>query len=142
MSYKKVKPVALHANSEKNRVLRQRFAIELVNLLNSGKRVINIDESWLGMTDFRRQKWRPPGQNNSVSQLQVSPRISIIMGVDTRGAVYLSLLQCNNTSSTMDLFFKSLVKKLDSERDDWRKNTVIMMDNVSIFASLNSGRSI
>ena len=63
----------------------------------------------------------------------MAPRISIIMGIESTGAVYLSLLQCNNTSSTMDLFFKSLVKKLDAERDDWRKNTVIMLDNVSIF---------
>ena len=54
MSYKKIKPVALHANSDKNRILRQCFAIEFVNLLNSGKRIINVDESWLGMTDFRR----------------------------------------------------------------------------------------
>jgi len=53
------------------------------------------------------------------------------MGIESTGSVYLSLLQCNNTSSTMDLFFKSLVKKLDFERDDWRKNTVIMLDNVS-----------
>ena len=34
MSYKKIKPVALHANSDKNRILRQCFAIEFVNLLN------------------------------------------------------------------------------------------------------------
>jgi len=61
MSYKKIKSVALHANSDKNRILRQRFAIELVNLLNAGKRIINVDESWLGMTDFRRQKWCPKG---------------------------------------------------------------------------------
>ena len=131
MRYKKVVAVALHANSEKNQILRQCFANELVNLLSQGKRIINVDESWLGMTDFRRMKWQPRGENNSVAHLQVAPRISIIMGIDTSGAIYLSLLQCNNTSSTMELFFKSLVKKLDNEDDGWRRNTVIMLDNVS-----------
>ena len=112
MSYKKVKGVAPHANSEKNRVLRQRFALELVTLLEKVKRILNVDETWLGMTDFRRMKWRARGSNNSVPHVQVAPRISMIVGLDTTGAVYLSLLQANNDSSTMDLFFKSLVKKL------------------------------
>ena len=55
----------------------------------------------------------------------------MIVGIDTAGAVYLSLLQANNDSRTMELFFKSLVRKLDKERPEWRKNTVILLDNVS-----------
>ena len=92
MSYKRISTVALHANSEKNRILRQRFAIELVNLLNQGKRIINIDESWLNQTDFRRMKWRERGTTNSVAKVQMAPRISIIIGIETTGALYLSLL--------------------------------------------------
>ncbi len=57
MSYKKMIPVSLHINSPKNLILRQRYALELVALLNDGKRIINVDESFLGMTDFRRRKW-------------------------------------------------------------------------------------
>ena len=134
MSYRKVKGVAPHANSEKNLVLRQQFAIELAALIGKGKRILNVDETWLGMTDFRRMKWRPRGSNNSVTQAQMAPRISMILGIDTTGAVYLSLLQANNDSTTMDLFFKSLVRKLDSEDASWRKNTVILLDNVSAVA--------
>ena len=44
------------------------------------------------MTDFRRQKWRPAGGSNSVPKLQVVPRVSMIIGVDTSGQVYLSLV--------------------------------------------------
>ena len=73
MSYKKVLPVAIKANSERNLVLRQRFALELIELLQKGKTVLNIDETWLGMSDFRRRKWRAAGTTNSVPQLQICP---------------------------------------------------------------------
>ena len=106
-----------------------------MNLLNQGKRIINIDESWLGMTDFRRRKWVLKDQSRSKVQLQVVPRISIIVGLDSTGAVYLSLLQSNNTSNTMELFFKSLVKKLDAEDGNWRKKSVILLDNAPYHAS-------
>ena len=107
----------------------------MVNLLNQGKRIINIDESWLGMTDFRRMKWVFKDQSTSMIQLQVVPRISMIVGLDSMGAVYLSLLQSNNNNNTMELFFKSLVKKLDAEEANWRKKTVILLDNAPYHAS-------
>ena len=31
-----------------------------------GKRILNVDETWLGMCDFRRRKWRPRDSFNSV----------------------------------------------------------------------------
>ena len=55
------------------------------------KVIINIDESWLAAPDFRRMKWRIKGSTNSVPNMQMTPRISLIVGVDTLGNVYLSL---------------------------------------------------
>ena len=81
------------------------------------------------MTDFRRRKWQVHKDFNSVAKLQVIPRISMIVGIDTRGQIYLSLLQSNNNASTMRIFFHSLVKRLDAERKYWHKNTIIMLDN-------------
>ena len=66
MSYRKVVGVSLHTNSEKNMVLRQRFAMEFIKVLQEGKVVLNVDETWLGMSDFRRMKWRAKGTTNSV----------------------------------------------------------------------------
>ena len=51
-----------------------------------------MDESWLGMADFRRRKWKVPGTTNSVAQLELRPRISLIVAIDSLGAVYVSLL--------------------------------------------------
>ena len=135
MRFRKIVPVSIHGNSEKNLVLRQQFARVLIDLLMQGKTILNVDETWLGMTDFRRRKWRAPGSTNSVAKLEMRPRITMIMGIDSNGSVYLSLLQSNSNSQVMDIFFRALVKQLDKERPDWRDDTVIMLDNARYHSS-------
>jgi len=71
MRYRKIKTVSLHSNSEKNLVLRQRWAIEFLNLARKKKIFLNVDETWLGMSDFRRMKWQVPGTTNSYPKLEV-----------------------------------------------------------------------
>ncbi len=44
-------------------------------------------------------------------------------------------MQSNNNSQTMELFFKNLVKKLDKENENWRKKSVILLDNAPYHAS-------
>ena len=43
MRYRKIKPLSMNTNSERNLVLRQQFALELIRLLTAGKRIINVD---------------------------------------------------------------------------------------------------
>ena len=69
MRYRKLIPISIHGNSQKNLVLRQQFGMKMIQLMLAGKTLLNVDESWLGMTDFRRRKWRAPGTSNSVAQL-------------------------------------------------------------------------
>lgn len=57
MSYRKIVTVSLHSNSEKNLVLRQRWAMEFFAQAKKKKVFLNVDETWLGMSDFRRRKW-------------------------------------------------------------------------------------
>ena len=91
MSFRKIKKVSLHSNSDSNLILRQRFAIKLISLTQKKTVFINIDESWLDMSDYRRMKWRPKHSTNSYPIVIVQPRISIIAGIDTLGNVYFSL---------------------------------------------------
>ena len=81
------------------------------------------------MSDFRRRKWRPKGSTNSVPQLSVVPRISMITALDSMGRVYISLLQSNSNSKIMEIYFHALTKKLESENPNFRRNTVFMLDN-------------
>ena len=57
--YRKVKHVAVQSNSERCLVLRQRWAMSFLELDLKHKNVINIDETWLGMADWRNFHWKP-----------------------------------------------------------------------------------
>ena len=83
------------------------------------------------MTDFRRMKWRPYGSTNSVARKMVVPRVSMIVGLDTDGEVYLSLIQSNSNAKIMEIFFRQLTLKLDAQRPNWRQSHVILMDNAT-----------
>ena len=58
MTFRKVKKISVHANSINNLVLRQRWTIELLKRVKKKTCMLALDESWLGMSDFRRMKWR------------------------------------------------------------------------------------
>ena len=120
MRYKIVKPISWTENSPKCKILRQQFALAFLEIDLDKKVVLNIDETWLGMSDFRRRKWRPHRHTNSVAKLAVALRISMITGIDTKGEVFLSLLQANTNSQNMMMFFKHLIIILDQERPDWK----------------------
>ena len=41
------------------------YAKKMLSLLEEGKRIINIDETWLPHLDFRNKKWRRRGEPNT-----------------------------------------------------------------------------
>ena len=129
MRYKIVKPLSWMANSQKNLILRQRFALAFFEIDLQKKTVLNIDETWLGMSDFRRRKWRPHRHTNSVAKLTIAPRISMVAGIDSNGEVFFSLLQANSNSEVMLLVFQNLIMTLDKARPGWRSTHIILMDN-------------
>ena len=91
MRHRKVKKVPWLGNTERCLVTRQLYAKKMLSLLEEGKRIINIDESWLNYLDFRCRKWRLPGDNNSIATKDLSPKINMIAALDTEGRIYLSL---------------------------------------------------
>ena len=93
------------------------------------RRIINIDESWVDSGDYRRRSWQRKGVSNSLPAKKVSPRITLILALDSEGKIYASLLQANSDSDTMIIFLTELIKTLDFEDKNWRSNTVLMWDN-------------
>ena len=91
MRYRKISKIPFYANSIRNRILRQKFALKYLDLIKNDKIILNIDETWIGETDYRRRKWRLAGAKNSVSTAYVSPRLSVILGLDTLGNLYVSI---------------------------------------------------
>ena len=130
LKYSKVKHISMQGNSERSLVLRQRWAITFLGQ-DFRKNIINVDETWLGMTDFRRMHWKPSKSNSSIRAKSLVPRISMITGVDKLGNVYLSLTQSNSNKSMMGLFMEQLVLKLDKANPHWRNGTVIQWDGAA-----------
>ena len=69
------------------------------------------------------------GVSNSIPTKKLSPRITLIVALDSEGKIYASFLQANSDEDTMRLFLTELIKTLDIEDKHWRKNTVLMWDN-------------
>jgi len=57
MRFHKVKRVPFKGNSERSLVVRQQCAKKLLELLEQGFKIVNIDESWINEVDFQRRKW-------------------------------------------------------------------------------------
>ena len=69
--------------------------MKMIELLKSGKRIINVDETWINQKDFRRRCWSKKGISNSIGVKDVNPRISMMVAVDTDGDIFYSLTQVN-----------------------------------------------
>ena len=95
------------------------------------KIIMHVKETWLGMSDFRRRKWRPHRHTNSVAKLPLAPRVSMIVGLDTKGEVFVTLSQANTNTNNMILFFTELIRILEDLRPGFRKNHVFLLDNAS-----------
>ena len=53
----------------------------------------------------------------------------MIVGLDSIGKVYLSLVQANSNTSMMELYFSTLIKMLDKQDPRWRSKLIILQDN-------------
>ena len=135
MSYKKVTHSTMQGNSSRNLILRQQFALKLIELLSKGKTILNCDETWLGMMDFRRRKWQRRRGSKCHAITQTQPRISVIACLDTKGEIFYSLVQGNTNDKIMEIFIQKLVKRLDSIEKEWRKSTVLLFDNAAYHRS-------
>ena len=116
------------ANRDQNLVLRLEYAKVMIGLLEEGYRVLNIDETWIAESDFRRRKWQVKGTTNSAPEVYVQPRITLISAIDNHGKTYHSLIQANSNVLIMRLFLTHLASALDYEHNHWRKNTVVLLD--------------
>ena len=92
----------------------------MLGLIDEGYIILNVDQSWLNMLDFRRRKWVVRGERNSLPFKPVTPRLSVLAAIDTNGSVYLSLTMCNTDSDVLGMFLKELFAKIELERPDYR----------------------
>ena len=107
----------------------------MLELLQKGTRVLNIDETWINDTNYTRMMWCPPRTPATMATRPTSYRISMIAALDTEGCVYYSLTQANTDSDVMMIFLIHLVEQLDLERPSWRDDTVLLLDGAKYHLS-------
>ena len=103
----------------------------MFDLFSSGKRIINVDESWIDSTSFCRKHYQPVSGLSSFNEKPVSPRISMIAAVGSCGSVFLSLTQVNTNSEVLAVYFTELVKQLEKQNKNFRNDTIILLDNAA-----------
>lgn len=130
LKYKQLQYGAPEANTQRCLVLRQQAAIKLLLLMSEGKRIYNVDESWIDQLNFTRGHWHSKFYPKK-GQKAVSPRISLIACVGSDGSAYYCLTQVNTDANVFCLYLTELVKKLTQDDKNWRDNSVLLLDNAA-----------
>ena len=136
LSYRKIKRVPFAGNSERSKVLRSLYAQKMLTVYQSGKRVINVDESWIPHADFRQRRWKRRGMANSAQDKTLSQKINIITAMSSDGEVWIALTTCNTDSDVLMLFMTRLASALTKQAAAWRSSTVFLLDGVRKRAEL------
>ena len=110
----------------------------MLQLLADGKRVLNIDESWISETEYSRRMWCPTKSSGSVTERTVSPRLALLAALDTEGKVYFALTHAITDSDIIMLFLSHLVRQLALEKPDFRDSTVILLDGAKYHTSIET----
>ena len=135
LRYRRVKKIPVQANSERCLVLRQQYALKMLLHLSKGKRVINVDESWISETDFSRRMWCPVTAAATVTERAVIPRLALLAALDTDGQVYFALTHAVTDSEVISLFLAHLARMLDAEQPGWRDQAILLLDGARYHVS-------
>ena len=112
MSYRKIKRTPTNGNTERCKVLRCLWAQKFLGVLQSGQRVITIDETWLSESDYRRFKWSNLGQQCTFPEQMMGYKVNMIAAISTEGEIYVSFLQCNTDTDVYMMFMSRLASVL------------------------------
>ena len=85
--YRKAKKVEPRTNTENSLVHRQKYAKTMFDLLIKGKRIINVDESFIDQSNYTRRSWSHKKYRGSVKSTNMKESLKIFASLDTDGNV-------------------------------------------------------
>jgi hypothetical protein len=77
--------------------------------MNSKSLIINVDESVINCTDFRKRGWVKSREKKIFDNEERLYGCNIIAGISSAGHLFFTLNQGRNNSVTLKLFFIKLV---------------------------------
>ena len=143
LSYRRIKRVSSIGDSDPNKVLRSLFAQKMLNLYAQDAHVVNIDETWVPCSDFRRRCWGERGSGNSMHDTALSSRVNCIVAVSSEGHVWMALTQCNTDENVFQMFLSYLTKAMTQKLGaNWRDDVIFQIDGASYHRSVDTRRYI
>ena len=91
----------------------------MFELLIKGKRIINVDESFIDQSNYTRRSWSHKQYRGSVKSTNMKESLKIFATLDTDGNVLFALSHANTNQDTFMLFMRHLVQHLDQEQFGW-----------------------
>ena len=76
-------------------MLRNLYAKKTLELMQTDARLFTIDESWINDLSWNQRQWHTRGTRNSVSKKKVSPRLSLLVAIDSHGSMYMYMPEGN-----------------------------------------------
>ena len=115
----------------------------MLQIYSEGTHVVNIDESWVPVTDFRNHCWNRSNGNNSMPEQAMGHKVNLICAVSSEGFVWLSLTQCNTDENVMQMFLSKLAAAFTQQYGfGWRERIVVLLDGASYHRSNETRRCI
>ena len=133
--WKRVRPQQGYANSAKNVVLRQTFAIRLLLSLQEGRKIINFDETIIRSTSQRAYSYAARGGSNSRCYSRDITGLSLLLAVSQDGLKIFRFIQGTHNTWTFLAFMLEMIGILDAEVVDWRERYIVVLDNCPAHAS-------
>ena len=91
MSYRKSNVRSHLANIEKNRIVRQKCALRLLDVLEDGIEVFNVDESAIVSMYPCRKGWFRKWDTGVVTGKHLRSRVNLTLGVSSHGRCYYGM---------------------------------------------------
>ena len=78
-------------NCDRSLILRKKFAYHMLRQIEKGVRIINVDETVVGSSNFKRSEWCKQYDSSVSDQRLIQPRLVLVTAIDTDGRSYIAL---------------------------------------------------
>jgi transposase len=131
LSFRKTLNIHPSANNAENIQKRREFSKKLLGVYMDKKIVINIDESSINSSYYKKYHWLKKGNTRNIAMNNKVFPTSMIAAAFSDGSLMIVLHQERTNQLVFISFIEKFTEHMDNHRPDWRINHIIMIDNAS-----------
>ena len=134
-SFKRVSSRPVLKDFSKIDALKWLFAVEITNIIDNSKILVNIDEVTFGRSTKSNYSWTKRGANWSSSNISFSSSLSLIWAITSLGDWWASHLESTNNFTTFIEILGNCLKWLRVDLQIDMRKIVIVLNNWAIHRS-------